>query len=215
MVHEHAAEGSRLTNACDNKSLPANIDSPWDGKVQEYRQRFLDTCKGELDYHTSKGYVPRKQAQEEYKIFLGSKAHVFVLTGEHGIGKTTFSLKAAEEASQQHVVRFLWARTGATEIRDGFEETMADLCDHLSALGKTQRLAIFFIDGLNEAPQRPEVKEVLGPILTGKGPASDRVKVVINCRTNDWRDEFSAGQWLEGCLYSSLIVSFRSACRAG
>ena len=144
-------------------------------------------------------YVNRKKIENEFKEFLNNDKVGFTIIGDTGYGKTNLLCHLAQKYRHSNLVLFY--NSSSLSTLDIKEQVMNDLCptpefkmatffeefmnEIAEILEEKNKFLIIFIDAINEA-ENPRVLLKNINEAVGRRINSNRIKVVLACRTIIW-----------------------------
>ena len=149
---------------------------------------------GQDAFDTARIIVERLESGPKYWDFLGSSDKVQLVIGRSGTGKTTLLWQMYNELRADHVC--LYYDSVSLDTVAGLGERLAQdfyfpspervkFFNHLErVLGADGRLLIF-IDGINEARQRP-LESIVAEIYQCAQDWPEQVKAIVTCRDVYW-----------------------------
>lgn len=139
-------------------------------------------------------YVPIKNLDEQFELFLNSDKAVFAIIGDSGKGKTCFMCGIAREKLAQFPVLFYRgvniAENLTKTIGEDFNWFFSSSFEEIAILKKIDHLLgdkkiLIFIDGIDEWPEKKKV-QILSTFVNRI--KNRNFKIVLSCKTEQWDD---------------------------
>lgn len=139
-------------------------------------------------------YVPIKNLNRQFDLFLNSERAVFAIIGDSGKGKTCFTCGLASEKLAQFPVLFYrgvnLSENLTKTIGEDFNWFFSSSHDDIAILKKIDRIfrdkkILIFIDGIDEWPEKNKVQALSAFVSRIK---HRNYKIILSCKTEQWDD---------------------------